>query len=209
MADHASPSNPSPPVPGPRDSSATPRATSVGSPPASAQSAAGANGQATASSATTAAGGVPSPGTTSARRRRDRRGRGLRGILIPTDVPAYRTRGERFDDLVLEAVEHLDQRWSSELSDVEFAVEDVPPVPSTPNPVEPVPLAYHQPAAGRGRSATPHRIVVYRRPLEARAIDADDLAELVLDVIIHKVADMLGVEPDVIDPEGHGWDDED
>ncbi len=68
-----------------------------------------------------------------------------------------------------------------------------------------MPLAHHQPPAGRGRSATPHRIIIYRRPLEARAMDTDDLAELILDVLIHKVADMLGVEPEVIDPEGHGW----
>jgi predicted Zn-dependent protease with MMP-like domain len=49
---------------------------------------------------------------------------------------------------------------------------------------------------------------VYRRPLEARAQDMDDLAELVLDVIIHEVADMLGVDPAVVDPEGHGWGEE-
>ncbi|WP_239308137.1 MULTISPECIES: metallopeptidase family protein [unclassified Frankia] len=138
-------------------------------------------------------------------RRRDRRGRGLRGALLPPEVPAYRSRGERFDDLVLDAVEHLEHRWSAELSDVEFAVEDVPPLPAVLGPDEPVPLAHHQPPAGRGRSATPHRIIIYRRPLEARAMDTDDLAELILDVLIHKVADMLGVEPEVIDPEGHGW----
>jgi predicted Zn-dependent protease with MMP-like domain len=139
------------------------------------------------------------------RRRRDRRGRGMRGTLFPPDVPAYSTRGERFDDLVLDAVEHLDLRWSDELAGVEFAVEDVPPVGVSD---EEVPLALFQPATGRGRSATPRRIVVYRRPLEARAVDTEDLAELVLDAIIHEVADMLGVDPAVIDPEGHGWGDE-
>jgi predicted Zn-dependent protease with MMP-like domain len=46
--------------------------------------------------------------------------------------------------------------------------------------------------------------VLYRRPLELRALDQDDLAELVLDVLIHEVADLLGVGPEVIDPEGHG-----
>jgi len=39
------------------------------------------------------------------------------------------TRAERFDELVFDAVEHLDQRWSEELSAVEFAVEEVP-IPS-------------------------------------------------------------------------------
>nr|MDT0664337.1 metallopeptidase family protein [Micromonospora sp. DSM 115978] len=143
-----------------------------------------------------------------ARRRRDRRGRGRRGTLFPPDVPAYRARGDRFDDLVLEAVEHLDQRWSTELADVEFAVEDVPEIPLVPVDEDPIPLARYQPPTGKGRNATPRRIVVYRRPIEARAADLDDLAELVLDVIIHEVADMLGVEPAVIDPEGHGWGEE-
>ncbi|KJE23773.1 hypothetical protein FF36_01958 [Frankia torreyi] len=139
------------------------------------------------------------------RRRRDRRGRGIRGALLPPDVPAYATRGDRFDDFVLDAVEHLDHRWSAELSDVEFAVEDVPPVAVTD---EEIPLARFQPATGKGRSGTPRRIVVYRRPIEARAVDSEDLAELVLDAIIHEVAEMMGVDPAVIDPEGHGWGEE-
>ena len=55
-----------------------------------------------------------------------------------------------------------------------------------------------------GPSSGPPQIVLYRRPLELRALDPDDLAELVLDVLIHEVADLLGVGPEVIDPEGHG-----
>ncbi|MCL9757662.1 metallopeptidase family protein [Frankia sp. AiPa1] len=140
------------------------------------------------------------------RRRRDRRGRGVRGMLLPSDVPAYATRGDRFDDFVLDAVEHLDHRWSAELADVEFAVEDVPPIAVGD---EEIPLARFQPATGKGRSATPQRIVVYRRPIEARTVDNEELAELVLDAIIHEVAEMMGVDPAVIDPEGHGWGEED
>ena len=44
-------------------------------------------------------------------------------------VPVAQTRGQRFDDLVLDAVEDLEQRWATELEGVEFAVEDVPAVP--------------------------------------------------------------------------------
>ncbi|MGF7236613.1 MAG: metallopeptidase family protein [Frankia sp.] len=140
----------------------------------------------------------------------------MRGLLVTSDVPIRRSRAERFDDLVLDAVEHLEQRWSEQLSDVEFAVEDVPVLPPA-NQAEagadvdhdPVPLTRYIPATGSGRSAVPARIVVYRRPLEARALDREDLAELVLDVIVHEVADMLGVEPEVIDPEGHGFGEED
>jgi predicted Zn-dependent protease with MMP-like domain len=124
------------------------------------------------------------------------------------------TRAERFDELVFDAVEHLDQRWSEELSSVEFAVEEVPTPSDTIvlddtdvlDPEEVIPLSRLVPPAGTGRDARPARIVVYRRPLEARATDREDLGDLVLDVIIHEVARLLGVEPDVIDPEGHGFD---
>src|SRR3954454_12556773 len=57
---------------------------------------------------------------------RDRRGRGLRGELTPRAVPRSRTRGEQFDDLVLDAVEELEVRWGDELAGVEFAIEEVP-----------------------------------------------------------------------------------
>ncbi|MHB8341041.1 MAG: metallopeptidase family protein [Mycobacteriales bacterium] len=134
------------------------------------------------------------------RRRRDRHGRGLRHELLPANLPAYRTRAQRFDDLVLDGVEALEERWARELEDVEFAVEDVPPeLPSGDEGGDPVPLARLEPAAG----PAPPRVVVYRRPLEARAHDRLDLADLVFDVLVHEVAHLLGVEPEVIDPEGH------
>jgi predicted Zn-dependent protease with MMP-like domain len=144
-------------------------------------------------------------------------------VLVPTSVavagrevrvPLSQTRGERFDDLVLDAVEHLEERWGKQLEGVEFAVEDVPAVPA--RGTEPaydedvvadetaggaVPLGRLLPAAvdAKGQS-TPPRVVVYRRPLEARAADRGDLADLVLDVVVDQVARLLGVDPDEIDP---------
>src|SRR6185312_3591107 len=88
--------------------------------------------------------------------RRDRHGRGLRGPLLPAALPGARTRSELFDDLVLDAVEHLEHRWSDQLRNVEFAVEDVPPVDALPaDGADPaglageVPLARLLPARGR------------------------------------------------------------
>jgi predicted Zn-dependent protease with MMP-like domain len=43
--------------------------------------------------------------------------------------------------------------------------------------------------------------VLYRRPLEFRATDRDDLADLVHDVIIEQVANLLGVAPEDLDGE--------
>ena len=156
------------------------------------------------------------------RRRRDRHGRGLRGPLVPAvvllgdrelRVPAAQTRGERFDELVLDAVEDLELRWAPELAGVEFAVEDVPIVAlgaeeSLDDDVVvdetsggAVPLGRLLPAGvdARGRT-TAARVVVYRRPLEARAADRLDLAELVREVVVDQVARLLQVDPEDVDP---------
>lgn len=128
-------------------------------------------------------------------------------------VPLSQTRGERFDDLVLDAVEHLEERWGRQLEGVEFAVEDVPAVPmDAAAPYDEgvvadetaggaVPLGRLLPPAvdDKGRPS-PARIVVYRRPLEARAVDRVDLADLVHDVVVDQVARLLGMDPDDVDP---------
>lgn len=139
----------------------------------------------------------------SLRRRRDRRGRGLRGPLGPHDVPVTRSRSDRFDDLVLDAVERLERRWGAELADVEFAVEDVPDVAlpmSGPDVLADsgVPLAQAHPR-GLGGVSGP-LVVLYRRPLESRALDAEDLAALIENVVIDRVAHLLGRDPAELDP---------
>jgi predicted Zn-dependent protease with MMP-like domain len=144
-------------------------------------------------------GSRPPPGPRHRPTRRDRRGRGLRGRLVPATVPAARTRAEIFDDLVLDTVERLEHQHATELASVEFAVEDVPGdlegYESDVLEDRRVPLARLLP--GRpGRHGTPPRIVLYRRPLELRAEDRDSLAELVHDVIVEQVANLLGIDPD-------------
>ncbi len=128
----------------------------------------------------------------------------MRGPLTPDDSPIYRTRAERFDDLVLQAVSRLEPRWETELATVEFAVEEIPPADAADDDPEPVPMARLEPGSpgpGRpGRPATPARIVLYRRPLQARADDDEELGELVLDVVVEELAELLGLDPEIIDP---------
>ncbi|HEY2315432.1 MAG TPA: metallopeptidase family protein [Streptosporangiaceae bacterium] len=190
-------------------------------------------------------------------RRRDRHGRGLRGSLVPPEVPLHRTRSERFDDLVLLAVSQLEPRWEAELSGVEFGVEEIPPVIPDNDDPEPIPLARLEPGSGLPGDAVlpgdfglsgdsglpgsfglpgssglpgdpeavghpapdlsgptdlvglpdlpeltvrPARIVLYRRPLLARADGQEELAELILDVIVEQFAHWLGVDPQTVDP---------
>jgi predicted Zn-dependent protease with MMP-like domain len=117
-----------------------------------------------------------------------------------------RTRAEAFDDLVLDAVEHLERRWATQLEQVQFAVEDVPPKALLGrDSAEPVPLG----SCFTSTVETPAQVVLYRRPIEARATGMEELADLVHDVVVEEVAELLGLEPQAVDPGyGEGWDED-
>jgi predicted Zn-dependent protease with MMP-like domain len=134
-------------------------------------------------------------------RRRDRHGRGLRGPLAPPQAPFSRSRAERFDDLVADEVRRLGQRWRRELARVEFAVEEVPEV--EPWFDGPVPLARTRP----GEAGRPVRIVVFRRPVEARGGGERETAHIVRDALVEEVANLLGLSPESVDPSYDSPDD--
>lgn len=122
-------------------------------------------------------------------------------------MPLVSTPTERFDGIVLDAVEHVEARWHDRLASVDFAVEEVPPVGDEDGWDDEissagVPLARLL-SPGPGRRA---RIVIYRRPLELRAIDRDDLEDLVHDIVVEEVAHYLGMDPSEVDPDGFGED---
>jgi predicted Zn-dependent protease with MMP-like domain len=143
-------------------------------------------------------GDAPGPGSRAGPgpARRDRRGRGPRGLLLPAGLPISRSRRETFGQYVLDAVQHLEGRWATQLAAVEFAVEDVPP--SDPAPWEDcaVPLARLFPAADDLAA----RIVLYRRPVETRVGDRSGLAPMVHEIVVEQVAGMLGIDPAQVDP---------
>jgi predicted Zn-dependent protease with MMP-like domain len=116
----------------------------------------------------------------------------------------YRTRAQQFDDMVLDAVARLEPRWEAELTGIEFAVQEVPEADELADDSSPLPLARLVPGSvdqrNPARPATPSRIVVYRRPLMARAEDDDELSDLVFDVVVEEFAQVLGLDPEVIDP---------
>lgn len=131
----------------------------------------------------------------------------MRGGLAPRAVPVSRSRSEVFDDLVLDAVEELEEHWAAELAGVEFAVQEVPPVdgPASADFVGPEIVLDRGIPLGRlyrsgSTEVTEPVIVLYRRPVEARAADRDDRADLVFTVIADLVAELLGRDVDEIDP---------
>ncbi len=111
---------------------------------------------------------------------------------------------------MLDALEPIEQRWHTELTQLDVAVDEVPEVPRTrPDGLvwdddvvvdANVPLARLVPAGVDRRGLpTRARIVLYRRPLEARARDGADMADLLHDVLVEQVAAYLGLDPDVIE----------
>lgn len=116
---------------------------------------------------------------------------------MPAELPGARTRAERFDDVVLDAVERLEGRWREQLAQIEFAVEDVPPADPPSWQQAEVALGRFFPAS---RELRP-RVVLYRRPVETRANDEADLAELVHEVVVEQVASALAIPPEQLDPD--------
>ncbi|MCF8610316.1 metallopeptidase family protein [Gordonia sp. HY285] len=152
--------------------------------------------------------------TPATRRARDKRGRGLRGPILAPGIPARRTRSDAFDRAAVDAFAELDARWHDRLTGLDVAVDDIPgTLPRGADPSEwetvawpeevtadgPVPLARLIPAAvdAQGRP-TRAQIVLFRRPLELRALD-DDLHELLREVLIQQVATYLGVDEDTVE----------
>ena len=57
---------------------------------------------------------------------RDRRGRGLRGPLLPIQIPRYRARRQLFDMAVLEAYAPIQHAFADQLTGLDLAVDTVP-----------------------------------------------------------------------------------
>jgi hypothetical protein len=119
---------------------------------------------------------------------------------VPAGLPSALTRSEQFDELVGISVARLEQRWAAELAVIEVAVEDVPDLgeqdPALSGPPSPL---------GRSEIATldrAARIVVYRRAVEARARGRRARESLVHEVVVERLAELLGLDPSAVDPDG-------
>lgn len=131
------------------------------------------------------------------RRTRDRRGRGMRGpgvVPVHPGTPVLRTARQRFDQLVLDVVTPLDEKWQRHLGIVEYAVEDAPMLPDDWGD-DTVPLSSL--VRGKGTGAT--RLVLFRRPIEHRAGSREELEAMVHMVVVEQIAELLNLTPGDVD----------
>ncbi len=112
---------------------------------------------------------------------------------------------------VLEAYEPIEERWRERVAALDVAVDEIPRIsPKDPESIQwppeviadgPIALARLIPAGVDVRGdSTRARILLFRRPIERRAKDSEELGDLLHELLVAQVATYLGVEPSVIDP---------
>jgi len=120
------------------------------------------------------------------------------------------SRADEFDAVVIEAIAEIDAKWHDQLRELNIAVDDVPRMlPIDPSTIQwpaevsadrAVPLARLIPASVDAEGNwTRAQVVVFRRPLELRSRDRDDLADLLREVLIEQVATYLGIDEDTVE----------
>jgi predicted Zn-dependent protease with MMP-like domain len=118
-------------------------------------------------------------------------------------VDGFRVRDRRrFERMVVAAMDRLPEALLVHLDGTQLVIEDLPP----PGEGDEVPLgSYRGPGStAPDGSPLPQRVTVYRRPIEARALDRAEVSELIRLTVLHEVAEHLGIDEDRRDQ--LGWD---
>lgn len=106
-----------------------------------------------------------------------------------------------FIQCVTTTLSDIERARPEALAGIDIGLEDVPD-PSTLWTSR-VPLAVAQDATEH----SPARIVVYRRPIEHRALNRRELRELVFSTIVEQVSAVTGISVDDLDPTGRREED--
>lgn len=127
---------------------------------------------------------------------RNRHGRGIRGPLLPQNLPAWRTRAKKFDDLIAWDISTFRKYLGSALDRFDFAVLDVPH--SDPAPWEDgVPLGRVIPFERPSKLEA--RIIFYRMPMLQAARRHTQPRLFIHQVVTNHLASALSERPEDID----------
>ncbi len=137
----------------------------------------------------------------------DRHVRHRRGVADRRRRPSegFRTAGvQRFERLVESALASLPPKLLAYMDNCQIVVENVPP-PDVLGRGDGILLGLYQgvpPTAGASDAPAPARITLYRRPIESRAMNKEDLLDLVREVVINELAHHFGIDDDRLDDLG-------
>lgn len=106
-------------------------------------------------------------------------------------MPARRTRRERFEQYVVEAITDFSARWPA-VHTIEFAFEDVPP--SDPAPWEDHGHVLSRVFPADAKRGLKDRIVLYRLPITMRA--GEDVPVMVRELLLERISQVLFIPPD-------------
>ena len=114
-----------------------------------------------------------------------------------------RRTGERFQDLVAEALDDLPAWVLDRLDNVEVLVEEEPPLdqPSLLGLYEGIPLTRRNSGYF---GVLPDRITLFRSTIEAVAGDDQALRHVIADTVVHEVAHFFGISDDRLRELGRG-----
>ncbi len=149
---------------------------------------------------------APHPGTArpARARRRDRRGRGLRGPVLPACLPAAHSRNEAFDAYLSAAVSRLAEVCGPAVEEARFRATMVPE--DLEARLEAVRVwgaaMVDDPTGSTRRDADGTAVItIHRRPLEARCPTPAMLPDLVYAAVVEQWAELTGLTPEAVDPD--------
>ena len=126
------------------------------------------------------------------KRYRDRHGRGPRGPCFHPALPAWTTRKERFYEELQSALAEMVAREPG-VAEIEFGVQEVPP--SNPAEWESHDVVLARTFPRDRRRGLRDRIVVYRRPICARATE-DEIPFALRVILAERICDILALNPE-------------
>ena len=112
-----------------------------------------------------------------------------------------RVSGDRFEELVADALDEIPDELAVLMDNVIVVVEDEPDEPGLLGLYEGTPLTERDTYGGL---ELPDRITIYRNPICAMAADEDQVVEEVLVTVVHEIAHHFGIEDERLHDLGWG-----